>query len=483
MKSTLSVGSGLGLVAMVWCALAGCSGSSDDGDAGGSENSGSGTVQGDPSSTSAANNTSASGSNSGSGASTGGGASSQANGSTTGQSATSGSSGTSGVGGAPTTGDASASSSTSSDGSAAGGAAGSDGTSSTGSTTGSTNPMISTACTSDLPALAHAVDVSEPTTVVGSGSADSCSFSALNAALSQGGKITFDCGPAPVTVAVTDTLNLLTDTDTVIDGGGSVTLDGGGQVQILRFEDPDWMENDTRVTLQHLRLANGKTTPTEEIPEAPAPCSQGYNDGEGGALFMRNGNLTVIDCLFSNNQAALLGPDTGGGAIYITGSKHGAVIAGSVFTDNSASNAGAVGGLFAELDIYDSLFQNNTATGNGANNNDPSKCSAMNNGQNEVGSGGNGGAVYQDGGSATNIVLCGVEIVDNAAGEGAFGGGVFMTSNDWSGTLTVQDSTITDNTGRSWTQVQEGGVDNVGTAFGVNALSISVENSTLQGLD
>jgi len=233
------------------------------------------------------------------------------------------------------------------------------------------------------------------------------------------------------------------------------------------------------VTLQHLTLVNAKTTPTKQIPTAPSPCSQGYDDGEGGALYMRDGNLTVIDCTFSHNQAAQLGPDTGGGAIYITGSKHGALIVGSVFTDNSASNAGAVGGLFAELDIYDSLFQRNTATGNGANSDDSSKCSVINNGQHEVGSGGNGGAVYQDGGNATNVVLCGVDIENNKAGMGAFGGGVFMTSNDFSGTMTVRDSTITGNTGGSWTQVKQGNI-NLGTAFGVNAKSAVVENSTLQ---
>ena len=56
-----------------------------------------------------------------------------------------------------------------------------------------------------------------------------------------------------------------------------------------------------------------------------------------------------------------------------------------------------------------------------------------------------------------------------------------MTSNDFTGTLSVQDSVITGNTGGSWTQVSQGSVTNLGTAFGVNALSASVVNSTLQG--
>src|SRR5205823_9926173 len=130
------------------------------------------------------------------------------------------------------------------------------------------------------------------------------------------------------------------------------------------FNHGDFMVNNARVTLQHLTLVNGKTTPTQKIPPAPGLCSQGWDDGEGGALYMQDGNLTVVDCTFSHNQAAPLGPDTGGGAIYVLGSKNGVIIVGSTFTNNAASNGGAVGGLFAQLQIYNSLFQNNMATGN-----------------------------------------------------------------------------------------------------------------------
>ena len=76
---------------------------------------------------------------------------------------------------------------------------------------------------------------------------------------------------------------------------------------------------------------------------------------------MRDGYLVVVDSIFTNNQAAPLGPDTGGGAIYVLGSKGGVWIAGSTFTNNQGSNAGAVGGLFAELNIYNSLFRDNNA--------------------------------------------------------------------------------------------------------------------------
>lgn len=339
------------------------------------------------------------------------------------------------------------------------------------------------ACSAGVPAGAKPVDVSNPTTVVGTGTPASCTFASLDAAVTKGGIITFDCGPDPITIAVTATMHLPINKDTVIDGGSKVTLDGGGAVQILRFDSPNFRALETRVTLQHLGLAHGKTTPTEAIPTVPqpSPCSQGWNDGEGGALYMRDGNLTIIDSIFTANEAAPLGPDTGGGGIYILGSKHGLVIAHSTFRDNRASNGGGFGALFAELQIYDSLFTGNVATGHDANNNEPDKCAFMNNGQNETGSGGNGGALYSDGASV-NVTLCGNRIVDNAAGTKAFGGGLFFTSNDFGGTLTITDTTMTGNTGGSWTQVKEGSVTNAGTAVGTNAKSITITNSTLQGL-
>ena len=360
-----------------------------------------------------------------------------------------------------------------SSGSAPGGSGGS------GATGGAGNPNGS--CSAGVPAKGQPVDTSSPAAVVGTGTAASCTFSALQAAATAGGVITFNCGDGPVTIPITATLNLPISKNTVIDGGNRITLDGGGAVRILSFNSANWMATDFGVTLQHIRLANGKATPTEAIPPAPAPCSQGWNDGEGGALYMRDGFLTVIDSVFTNNQAAPLGPDTGGGAIYVAGSKGGVWIVGSTFTDNAASNAGAVGGLFAELNIYNSLFTGNRAIGHDANNNDPSKCAAINNDQNEIGSGGNGGAIYSDG-TSVNVTLCGDAILDNAAGDNAFGGGLFFTSNNMMGTLTITDTTMTGNTGGHWTNVSTGSVTNAGTAVGTNARSITITNSTVQGV-
>jgi hypothetical protein len=81
------------------------------------------------------------------------------------------------------------------------------------------------------------------------------------------------------------------------------------------------------------------------------------------------------------------------------------------------------------------------------------------------------------------VVLCGDKIVTNAAGTNAFGGGLFFTSNNYGGTLSITDTTMTGNTGGHWTNVQSGAVTNAGTAVGTNAKSITITNSVLQGVN
>jgi hypothetical protein len=298
-------------------------------------------------------------------------------------------------------------------------------------------------CSQALPAEAAPIDSSQPTTVVGTGTAASCTADKLAQAIAQGGVITFHCGDEPTTIALTSTLNLRTDVNTVIDGGNKITLDGRSELRILSWSGGDWQRNTHTLTLQHLVLANGKASGTDAIPTRPEPCSQGYNDGEGGALFMRDGSLRAIDVIFLNNQAAELGPDTGGGALYLLGSKP-AYIVSCTFKNNKGSNAGAMASLFTTDFIYDSLFEGNSAVGHGANSDDASQCSFINNNQHEIGSGGNGGAIYSDG-VAMDVTICGTQIRNNAAG--AFGAAVFFTSNDQSqkGTLSIRDSALVNN--------------------------------------
>jgi len=298
------------------------------------------------------------------------------------------------------------------------------------------------------------VDTSQPDTVVGNGTPESCTHAALAAAVASGGIITFSCGPQPVTIQVTATLQVPSDRTTVIDGGNKITLDGGGRVQILRWEAWDWMKNENALVLQHLVVANGKTTPLEAIPDRPPPCSQGFNDGEGGAVYIRDGVFRAYDVTFVNNEAALLGPDTGGGAVYALGCKA-VYISQCTFKNNRASNGAGLGSLFATLFIYNSLFEGNETTGHGANMDDANKCDSINNDQHEVGSGGNGGAIYNDGGGGTNVTICGTQVRNNRAN--AFGAALFFTSNDRSGRLSVRDSNMFENKQcLDWWQVQPG---------------------------
>lgn len=266
----------------------------------------------------------------------------------------------------------------------------------------------------------QAVDTSAPDHVM-----TACTEAELTAAIAMGGKITFSCGTK--TIAITQTLELRTDVDTVLDGGGTITLDGGDAVRLMEFNHGDYRKNTVTLTLQHLTLAHAHAHGTKMYAPAPAPCSQGYYDGQGGALNLRDGKLHVIDTTFEGNQGESLGPDVGGGAIAALGSLE-VIVANSTFHANKASNGGAIYALNSQLDVYDSVFDGNVAEGNGANSDDMSKCSVKaDTNQYQVGSGGNAGAIGIDGGSDTTHTFCGVKFVNNQSGVGALGGALART--------------------------------------------------------
>jgi len=292
-------------------------------------------------------------------------------------------------------------------------------------------------------------DTSHPTTVVGTGTAASCTEALLSSALTAGGVVTFDCGAPPAIITVTKTIELPTTTDTVIDGGGSVTIDGGGAVRILDWNSSNYRANMHSLTLQHITFAHGHASGTMMYAPAPLPCSSGYYDGAGGALQMRDGVLHVIDATFVNDEAEKLGPDVGGGAIYLNGALDGVVV-GSTFINNSGSNSGAIGSLNSDLDVYNSTFQGNAALGFGANSNDASKCSVVaTNGQNQVGSGGNAGAIGMDGGSDVTHTFCGDTFQGNTSGTGALGGAMGRTPDAAMQTTIIDRCLFEQNTGDS----------------------------------
>src|SRR5690606_20272704 len=170
-----------------------------------------------------------------------------------------------------------------------------------------------------------------------------------------------------VTIELSETIVLPIDADTIIDGEGLVTLDGGGAIRHFLFDHPDWMNNPNKFVLQRITLINGLAPAGEYFEQDPQnpECAYGYKEGSGGAGYMRHGVLHVIGSHFEGNSAALIGPDVGGGGICVVGVPE-VIISGSSFGGNRGANGGAIGMLFAgSPQIYNSLFEDNTAEGIG----------------------------------------------------------------------------------------------------------------------
>jgi hypothetical protein len=88
----------------------------------------------------------------------------------------------------------------------------------------------------------------------------------------------------------------------------------------------------------------------------------------------------------------------------------------------------AISSIGVTWEVLNSVLTHNSAIGVGAN---PAKPGTP--------GGGNGGAIYNDGNEML-LRVAGTVIEDNHAGEG--GGGIFFVSNDRTGTMTIQGSTL-----------------------------------------
>jgi hypothetical protein len=296
----------------------------------------------------------------------------------------------------------------------------------------------------DAPAL---YDVSSPAATVGSGSPASCTAAALQAAADAGGAIVFDCGPSPVTITVTAAITFARET--VLDGGGLVTLSGGGTSRILYLASA-YTAATPRLVVQRLTFRDGNSPPGGDDTAVG-----------GGAIYRDGGSLTVIDCAFLDNHAPSPGQDIAGGAIYGFGGGE-TVIAGSTFTNNAASNGGAVGSLNGDLSIINSTFTGNAATGTDGN----------------PGHGGCGGAVYMDGGGERTD-LCGVTISGSTAG--AIGGGFFRVSNDHTGSFGMDRTTVDGNAVTATASGNAGGLYLEGLALSITGSTISRNQAAFNG--
>jgi hypothetical protein len=284
-----------------------------------------------------------------------------------------------------------------------------------------------------VPRAGKAVDTSHPDRTVGNGTPASCTSAAVVRAVRAGGVIVFDCGADPVTIPMRATAKVVNSHGprVVLDGGGLVTLDGHGQRRILYMNtcDPDqvWTtshcddQKSPQLVLQHITLAHGDST------------GQTYDGGGGGAVFARGGRLKIVDTTFVGNRCDRNGPDLGGAAVRALDQFHDqpVYVVGSRFVGGRCSNGAALSSIGVSWVVLNSEFRGNEAVGRGAN---PAR-------QGTPG-GGSGGAVYLDGNRFT-FTLGGTLMKDNHAREG--GGAIFFVSNDRTGTMSIDHSTLRGN--------------------------------------
>jgi hypothetical protein len=296
--------------------------------------------------------------------------------------------------------------------------------------------------TCTVPSEAAPTSAALPSHVVGTGSAQSCTANAFIAAVAQGGRITFDCGPDPVLITLDRPAKVVNDAndDVVIDGGGRVTLSGGERSRILYMNTCDRTQTWTtdhcdnqatpRLTLQNLTLVDANSS------------VEGEYTG-GGAVWVRGGRLRILNSRFFRNVCASSGPDLGGAAVRVFSQYQGlpvwvvnSTFGGAEGYGNRCSNGGALSSIGVSWNILNSRFSHNQAVGRGGN---PAESGSP--------GGGSGGAIYNDGNTMT-LSLCGTLVEHNQVN--AYGSAIFFVSNDHSGTLRIEDSVLRANVGGGW---------------------------------
>jgi hypothetical protein len=293
-----------------------------------------------------------------------------------------------------------------------------------------------------VPAAGRAVNTSHPNHVIGHGTPASCTSAAVVRAVAAGGITRFNCGNKPVTIlmkataAVPKTRHLV-----VLDGGGLVTLSGGGKRRIL-FSDTcagTWSTDDCisqpypQIVVQNITFENGFNGTHQATCTANAPrCWYGGVDG-GGAIYAEGGQFKAVNSRFIDNRCYSYGPDLGGGAIRVLAQyrNRAVYITNDTFTGGRCSNGAALSSISVQWSVFNSLFINNKAIGWGAN---PASSGTP--------GGGSGGAIYNDG-TDYNTLVAGTVMRYDSAREG--GGAIFYVVDSGSGKLTCHDSYLRHN--------------------------------------
>ncbi len=293
-----------------------------------------------------------------------------------------------------------------------------------------------------VPQAGRAVNTSHPNHVIGTGTPASCTYRGVDKAVAEGGIIRFNCGPKPVTIPMHATATVAkTEHLVVLDGGGKVTLSGGGTRRIL-FSDTclgTWSTPDCisqpypQIVVQNITFRDGHDGTHQATCTANEPkCWYGGVDG-GGAIYAQGGQFKAVNSRFIDNSCYSYGPDLGGGAIRLLAQYQDrpVYITGDTFTGGRCSNGAALSSIKVNWDVYNSVFTNNAATGWGAN---PA--------QSGTPGGGSGGAIYTDG-DGYDVLVAGTFMSANTAREG--GGAIFFVVDADGGALKITSSTLRGN--------------------------------------
>jgi hypothetical protein len=143
----------------------------------------------------------------------------------------------------------------------------------------------------------------------------------------------------------------------------------------------------------------------------------------------------VVGSRFLRNTCDATGPDVGGAAVRVLSQSQGrpVYVVGSTFggaagQGGRCANGGALSSIGVSWEVINSVITHNEATGRGAN---PAAAGTP--------GGGSGAGIYADGDRFT-VHVAGSVIEDNHANEG--GGAIFFVSNDRTGTLAIDGSTL-----------------------------------------
>ena len=244
-----------------------------------------------------------------------------------------------------------------------------------------------------------------------------CTEQGIRDAIAEGGGPHFFACDGPTTLVTA--AEIVIDNDVILDGEGSVTLDGGQEHRVFA------VAVGTSAELRRFTLTRGL----------------GYN---GGGL-LNDGTLTLTESTVSGNSAAG-GVDSRGGGISNNGTL---TLTNSTVSDNTSSTAGGGISNSETLTLTNSAVSENVAAyGGGISNSGTLTLADSTVSGNDVG---------YDGGGIYNETFAAITLTDSTvSGNTAiwYGGGLY---NGGLGTVVLTNSTVSGNSGAYGGGIYDGG--------------------------